>query len=347
MVKYISNRQKNLKIGISSYTENTTVLEVTGNVGIGTTNATSKLHIVGDITASSANLSNNLSVTGVVTIGSSVTINSSGINIAGILTASSGIQGIGIQSGGTNITTGIITALNFVGSAISTVTISSGIVTVTVESGAFSRTTTSFTASAEQTIFSINYTPGFIDVYVNGVRLTSSEYIATNGTSVILYDGANLDDTIDITVYQDDGLYSASKWTPGNGDDIYRLNGNVGIGTDTGNARLDIEGVLGIDATVTGISTIAATTIDTLPIATYRSARFQVQITQSTDYQSTDLMVIHNGTTSNIIEYGSIATNDYLSSFSSTISGSNLLLQATMSTAGIANVKVVRYGVTI
>ena len=34
MAKYISNRQRNLKVGISSYTENTTVLEVVGNVGI-------------------------------------------------------------------------------------------------------------------------------------------------------------------------------------------------------------------------------------------------------------------------------------------------------------------------
>lgn len=46
---YLSNRQKNLKIGISSYTDNNTVLEVTGKVGIGTTNATSRFHVVGDV----------------------------------------------------------------------------------------------------------------------------------------------------------------------------------------------------------------------------------------------------------------------------------------------------------
>lgn len=48
MSKYLSNRQKNLKVGISSYTDNSTVLEVTGRVGIGTTNATTKLHVIGD-----------------------------------------------------------------------------------------------------------------------------------------------------------------------------------------------------------------------------------------------------------------------------------------------------------
>ena len=45
---YISGREKNFKIGISSYTENKTVLEVIGNVGIGTTNASSSLYVVGN-----------------------------------------------------------------------------------------------------------------------------------------------------------------------------------------------------------------------------------------------------------------------------------------------------------
>ena len=49
MAKYRSNRQQNIKIGIVSYTENNTVLEVTGNVGIGTTNPTRTLDVNGDI----------------------------------------------------------------------------------------------------------------------------------------------------------------------------------------------------------------------------------------------------------------------------------------------------------
>jgi hypothetical protein len=48
MAKYTSGRQKNIKVGIQSYSENLTSLEVIGKVGIGTTNAASKLHIVGN-----------------------------------------------------------------------------------------------------------------------------------------------------------------------------------------------------------------------------------------------------------------------------------------------------------
>ena len=54
MAKYISNRQRNLKIGITSYTESLTVLEVTGgayissSVGIGTTVPSQSLHVQGN-----------------------------------------------------------------------------------------------------------------------------------------------------------------------------------------------------------------------------------------------------------------------------------------------------------
>ena len=49
MAKYLSNKQKNLKVGITSYTENDTVLQVTGNVGIKTSDTQDyELYIDGD-----------------------------------------------------------------------------------------------------------------------------------------------------------------------------------------------------------------------------------------------------------------------------------------------------------
>ena len=48
MTQFLSGRQRNLKIGISSFSENTTSLQVTGNVGIGTTFAGSSLYVIGD-----------------------------------------------------------------------------------------------------------------------------------------------------------------------------------------------------------------------------------------------------------------------------------------------------------
>jgi hypothetical protein len=49
MAKYTSGRQQKIKVGISSYTENQTVLDVTGRVGIATTNASTSLDVFGDV----------------------------------------------------------------------------------------------------------------------------------------------------------------------------------------------------------------------------------------------------------------------------------------------------------
>jgi hypothetical protein len=49
MAKFLSGRQRNLSVGINSFTEDKTVLDVVGKVGIGTTNATSSLDVVGDV----------------------------------------------------------------------------------------------------------------------------------------------------------------------------------------------------------------------------------------------------------------------------------------------------------
>jgi hypothetical protein len=49
MAKYTSGRQKNLKVGIPSYSEDLTSLEVIGKVGIGTTNAFANLQVDGSV----------------------------------------------------------------------------------------------------------------------------------------------------------------------------------------------------------------------------------------------------------------------------------------------------------
>ena len=60
------------------------------------------------------------------------------------------------------------------------------------------RTETSFTATAGQTTFTVSYTVGHVEVYLNGIRLSSDEYTAANGSSVILDDAATEGDIVDI-----------------------------------------------------------------------------------------------------------------------------------------------------
>jgi hypothetical protein len=59
----------------------------------------------------------------------------------------------------------------------------------------------SFSASQGQTIFSCTYVPPYVEVYVNGVKLTPSEFNATNGTQVILNASSVAGDTVDIIAW--------------------------------------------------------------------------------------------------------------------------------------------------
>ena len=65
----------------------------------------------GIITATGLDITGNATIGGVLTYEDVTNIDS-----IGVVTARSGIQGIGIQSGGLNIAVGVITALNFIGS---------------------------------------------------------------------------------------------------------------------------------------------------------------------------------------------------------------------------------------
>jgi hypothetical protein len=61
---------------------------------------------------------------------------------------------------------------------------------------------TSFTATAAQTTFAVTYTVGNIQVYQNGVLLKdTTDYTATNGTSVVLAAGATAGDSVDVVAY--------------------------------------------------------------------------------------------------------------------------------------------------
>ena len=60
-----------------------------------------------------------------------------------------------------------------------------------------------FTATGGQTSFATSgYTPGYIDVYLNGVHLVvSDDYTAANGSDVVLASGATAGDIVEVVAY--------------------------------------------------------------------------------------------------------------------------------------------------
>ena len=58
-----------------------------------------------------------------------------------------------------------------------------------------------FTTTLGQTAFTVDYTPGLLDVFYNGSKLSNVEYTANNGTSITLATGSNSGDTLEVDVY--------------------------------------------------------------------------------------------------------------------------------------------------
>jgi len=59
-----------------------------------------------------------------------------------------------------------------------------------------------FTATASQTSFATaGYTPQFLDVYLNGVKLAAADYTATNGSDIVLTTGAAASDILEYVAY--------------------------------------------------------------------------------------------------------------------------------------------------
>jgi hypothetical protein len=90
------------------------------------------------------------------------------------------------------------------------------------------------------------------------------------------------------------------------------------------------------------VSSTSATAVDTWAVATYRSAKYIVQITQGSNYQLSEILVIHNGTTVTTTEYGILETNANLGEFTADISGGNVRLLITMGSATAATIKIVK-----
>ena len=90
-----------------------------------------------------------------------------------------------------------------------------------------------YTATAGQTSFTATYDPGYLNVFLNGVKLDSTDYTATDGSTVVLDTGAALNDSVFIQSF---GTFELADHYSKTASDA-RFLGLAG-GTMTGNVSL-------------------------------------------------------------------------------------------------------------
>ena len=93
------------------------------------------------------------------------------------------------------------------------------------------RTTQTNTATAGQSSFNFVYNVNFLDVFVNGVKLSSSEYQATNGTQVTLSTPAYAGEIVEFHSYNTVSTGSGGGGGGGGGASLLNDLGDVTIGT--------------------------------------------------------------------------------------------------------------------
>ena len=109
------------------------------------------------------------------------------------------------------------------------------------------QTRQSFTATASQTTFNTaGYSPGYIDVFLNGVKLAPADYTATNGSDVVLAVGAASGDILETVAYEIfqvlDQDFTGDFTVDGSTFVVDSTNDRVGIGTSSPSDKLHVNG---------------------------------------------------------------------------------------------------------
>ena len=160
---------------------------------------------------SSTTLGSGVINSSLTSVGTLTNLSVGNVNSTGIITATSGF--VGNLTGNIN-SSGVSTVTNLtIGGYVSignTIGIANQIIASTgvgVTWKTFNdllpqtRTTQTFTATAGQTLFSFVYNVNFLDVFVNGVKLSSGEFTASNGSTITLSEGAFVNDTVEFVSY--------------------------------------------------------------------------------------------------------------------------------------------------
>lgn len=103
-----------------------------------------------------------------------------------------------------------------------------------------------------------------------------------------------------------------------------------------------VAAAAGAASTTTSITANTATTVDSFALSSFRSAQFMVTATQGSKYTTIQAIILHDGTTAQLSQYGIIEIGSPIIplTLSADISGSDVRLRATITDAATTNAEV-------
>jgi hypothetical protein len=210
------------------------------------------------------------------------------------------------------------------------------------------------TTSATATLFNANATTlsvGGAATTLNlantgtGARTIDVATAATGGASTLTFGGGVTGNTIKIQGTAAGQINLTTDVTTGIANLFTSVTGKLQIG------GVGSELYVGTQTAVTGTTTTVATTDETVTdqfsTTEFRSAEYLVQITQGSSYQVSKILLVHDGTTPYITEYGTLLSGSTLGTLDVDITGGNARLLVTMANAASASVKVSRTSIIV
>ena len=193
-------------------------------------------------------------------------------------------------------------------------------------------TTTAFTLGSAQTTASCI-------VSINGVvQIPTLAYAVTGGTTLTFTEAPAAGDVIDVRMLTTTATVTSLASVNGyNSFTVDNYGANIYVGSSSTALAVSWEpggAQVSYIANVAVASANTATTIDSFDVTKYRSAKYVVQVTNGTNYQVSEVLVIHDGTTATRAMYSTINTNANVGVTSATLSGGNVVLQYIAANSG-------------
>ena len=96
-----------------------------------------------------------------------------------------------------------------------------------------------------------------------------------------------------------------------------------------------------VDSTISTTTSVGVSTLVSIASSIYRSANYQIQVVEGSNYNSTSINLIHDGTNAYMTEYGTLNQPIGVATFSADINSDTIRLLGYPGTASTTTFKVI------